>query len=64
MSDFKTRLLEEKEQLDDKISKLSPFINSDKLSGIDKIQQDLLKLQLPTMQIYSEILQQRINNLN
>jgi len=64
MSDFKTRLLEEKEQLDDKISKLFPFINSDKFTGIDKVQQDLLKLQLPTMRIYSEILQQRINNLN
>jgi hypothetical protein len=63
MSDFKTRLLEEKEQLDEKISKLEPFIGSEPFNGIDVAQQDLLIEQLDVMRNYSTILEKRIELL-
>lgn len=64
MSDFKSRLLTEKSELDEKIEKLSAFLKSDKITSIDPLQQTLLNKQLPLMQSYSEVLGQRIHLLN
>lgn len=64
MSDFKTRLVEEKQQLDEKISKLEPFISSENFPKIDQRQQELLKKQLPVMQQYSGILEERLDLLS
>lgn len=60
MSDFKSRLSIEKSELDEKIEKLSMFLNSDAVKNIDPKQQDLLADQLPAMASYSDILSQRI----
>lgn len=63
MSDFKSRLLTEKTELDEKIEKLSSFVQGEAIKSIDPRQQELLTKQLPTMQQYSEILNERISLL-
>jgi hypothetical protein len=60
MSDFKTRLFDEKRQLTERIVKLDSFIKTDNFLTIDTIQQSLLRVQLQAMETYAECLGQRI----
>jgi hypothetical protein len=60
MSDFKTRLLEEKAQLDERLEKLQAFQNSPGFQNIPAIQQALLNIQANAMATYSQILLERI----
>lgn len=60
MSDFKTRLLEEKAQLDERLEKLQAFQNSDAFQGIAAVQQTLLNVQVKAMATYSQTLLERI----
>jgi hypothetical protein len=64
MSDFKTRLLEERNQLSDRVEKLDGFLNSENSSKIDKKQKTLLGIQLPAMQAYLAVLDERISLLD
>lgn len=64
MSDFKTRLIDEKEELSVKANKLEVFLASDGVLKIDPTQLALLKAQLPAMKTYLTILQTRIDLLN
>lgn len=58
------RVKEEKADLDKKIKKLKNFLNDDeKLSYIGEEQVELLRLQLETMERYSDILWARIDDL-
>ena len=58
------KLKEEKADLDEKIRKLKAFLYDDeKLSNIGKEQVKLLRLQLETMERYSDILWARIDDL-
>ncbi|WCF56887.1 shock protein C [Bacteroides phage PhiCrAssBcn5] len=41
MSDFKTRLVEEQVQLEEKLNKLSSFILSDNFNKIDDVQKSI-----------------------
>ena len=63
MSDFKTRLQDEKLQLDEKIGKLEPFLSSEAFTKINIIQQSLLNEQLPIIKYYSNILGKRLELL-
>jgi len=63
MSDFKTRLLEEKDQLEEKVEKLEAFLQSNKSNEIDQIQLALLGIQLPAMKTYLRCLDERIVRL-
>lgn len=63
MSDFKTRLVQEKSELSDKIEKLDSFLSSENFTKIDVRQQELLKVQVHTMKSYEWVLNQRINLL-
>lgn len=63
MSDFRTRLIDEKEQLDQKIGKLNDFRMSEKISEIDQTQATLLNIQYFAMQTYSQCLLERIVRL-
>ena len=63
MSDFKTRLLEEKDQLEEKVEKLEAFLQSNKSNEIDQIQLALLGIQLPAMKTYLRCLDERIGRL-
>lgn len=64
MSDFKTRLQDEKLQLDEKIYKLEPFLSSEAFTKIDINQQSLLNEQLPIMKAYSTVLAKRLSLLD
>jgi hypothetical protein len=63
MSDFKTRLLDEKKQLDEKMEKLESFQNSANFQKIDSVQQRLLNVQFHAMATYSQCLLERITAL-
>jgi hypothetical protein len=56
MSDFKERVIVERKELEDKISKLSEFLASDKITTIPQVQFQLLKVQLKAMETYLECL--------
>ena len=64
MSDFKERLLIEKQELDEKRSKLESFQNSEKFKDIDPVQMSLLNIQSQAMASYSQCLLERIAWLN
>lgn len=63
MSDFKSRLVTEQAELKERIDKLQPYIGSEHFKTIETEQQRLLKIQLPAMKVYYEILSQRIELL-
>lgn len=60
MSTFKDRLLVEKQELDEKRSKLESFQTSDKFKDIDPVQMSLLNIQSQAMATYSQCLLERI----
>ena len=67
-TDFKTRLIDERNQLADKIKKLGDFLTkqlfiSDSVSGISEAQSDLLSIQHGIMIAYLNVLIVRINRL-
>lgn len=63
MSDFKTRLIEEQAQLEEKLNKLNEFNQSEKVNTIDPVQKDLLLVQAGAMYTYNECLKARIIRL-
>jgi hypothetical protein len=60
MTPFQLRVVEEKKNLDDKISKLTVFIAGETYASLDDQEQGRLSSQLEYMKNYSEILGQRI----
>ena len=54
------RVVEEQNELRDKITKLASFIYSTKIETVDKKQVKLLKAQLRAMEEYDEILTERL----
>jgi hypothetical protein len=64
MSDFISRLSDEKSQLDEKIAKLDAFSKSDDFNGIDNVQRGVLKIQLQAMATYSQCLDERLWRLS
>lgn len=60
MSDFRSRLLDEKQQLDERREKLEAFIGTDAYRSIPVAQQTLLNIQAPIMLAYSQVLAERI----
>ena len=63
MSDFKTRLVEEQAQLEEKLNKLNDFNQSEKVKEIDPVQKELLLVQAGAMYTYNECLKARISRL-
>lgn len=64
MSDFKTRLLEERDQLQERVIKLDAFLDSEAFETISEKQQLLLDDQLALMEDYLWILNTRIEDLD
>lgn len=60
---FRTRLINERKQLAERIEKLKAFLQSEKANEIDEVQLALLYAQLPAMRTYLTILSQRIDRL-
>ena len=63
MSDFKIRLLEERDQLLERTNKLDAFLDSDTFENISEFQANLLLLQYDHMCDYLECLNLRIEDL-
>jgi transcription termination factor NusB len=61
--EFKQRLLDEKQQLDERIGKLGSFIETETFKGLDPIDQELLRCQHSEMQPYASTLKRRIERL-
>ena len=62
MQVFQQRVVDEKVQLDDKISRLKPFLNSDKVKILVADERIRMIKQLDLMEKYSAILGERISN--
>lgn len=63
MSNFKSRLVEEQAQLEEKLNKLNEFNQSEKVNGIDPVQKSLLIIQAGAMYTYNECLKERLARL-
>jgi len=63
MNDFKTRLIEEQAQLEEKLNKLDSFIMSEKFDSIDDVQKALLQVQATAMNTYNQCLKERLERL-
>ncbi|HDU8496885.1 TPA: hypothetical protein RG419_003582 [Morganella morganii] len=61
MQPHQQRVVDEKAELDDKISKLTVFTGGDIFKSIHQEDQDLLIDQLSLMAKYSQVLQKRIS---
>jgi len=60
MEAFKVRLVNEQFELQEKINKLKPFIESENFKKVDEYQQKLLKEQVDVMDNYNQILIERL----
>ena len=63
MNDFKTRLIDEKNQLEEKLNKLDSFLVSEKVNSVDDVQKALLQVQATAMNTYLQCLKERIERL-
>ena len=63
MSDFKSRLIDEQKELEEKLNKLEGFLMSEKVSGVEDTQKALLKVQATAMNTYNQCLLERIERL-
>ncbi len=60
MQNFMSRLLDEKQQLNEKIEKLNSFLFTEAFEKIDLHQKGLLQIQVSAMETYSKCLNERI----
>lgn len=60
MEDFKTRLVQEQKELEEKLDKLNTFNESDKFQELEYAQRTLLIIQAGAMYTYNECLKARI----
>lgn len=64
MEDWQKRVINEKEELDEKLSKLSEFLDSDEFYEMEGPEVRLLWNQVELMEKYSDILAARIYYFN
>ena len=64
MEAFVERMIVEKDELQDKVTKLENFVNGEKIKELKGLEQVYLKEQLSFMRGYLSVLRQRINFYN
>lgn len=64
MESFVERMIVEKDELQDKVTKLENFVNGEKFRELKGLEQVYLKEQLKFMRGYLSVLRQRINFYN
>lgn len=64
MEAFVERMIVEKDELQDKVTKLENFVNGEKFNELKGLEQVYLKEQLSFMRGYLSVLRQRINFYN
>ena len=60
MEAYQERVVTEKTELDDKLSRLRPVVVSDKFKSLPPAEQERMERQLGLMEKYSEVLGERI----
>ena len=60
MEDYQRRVVDEKNELDEKLKALRDFMHGDIYASLDAIDQGLLMVQLVAMDNYSDVLARRI----
>ncbi len=60
LQDWQTRIIDEKRELDERMTKLDAFIQSEPFQSLPQRDQYLLQEQYEAMDRYSDILKQRI----
>ena len=60
MEDFQKRVVDEHDELAQKVARLTSFVNSDKFIKVDSMEQSRLMEQLGVMTQYMGILEERI----
>jgi hypothetical protein len=60
MNTYYSRLVVEKEELDERRENLNNFLESDRINSIDPVQMSLLNIQSMAMLTYSQVLAERI----
>lgn len=63
MSDFKSRLVAEQKELDEKLTKLNAFNSGEKVKDLSPEQQSYLLIQAGAMYTYNECLKARLQGL-
>lgn len=63
MNDFKTRLVQEQVELEEKLNKLDSFLMSEKVKDVNDVQKALLQVQATAMNTYLQCLKERIERL-
>lgn len=61
MEPHQQRVVDENKELNEKIDKLYIFMHTDKFKSLDKEEIDRLRNQFSVMNLYSQILEQRIS---
>jgi hypothetical protein len=61
MSDFISRLYDEKTELKERYEKIASFISSEDFNKIDENQKGLLRIQYRAMETYLAVLNERLN---
>ncbi|MEX6519063.1 hypothetical protein AB6N29_03630 [Fusobacterium animalis] len=64
MEAFVERMITEKDELQDRVTKLENFVNGEKFKELKGLEQVYLKEQLKFMRGYLSVLRQRINFYN
>lgn len=64
METFVERMITEKDELQDRVTKLENFVNEEKFKELKGLEQVYLKEQLKFMRGYLSVLRQRINFYN
>lgn len=64
MEAFVERMIVEKDELQDKVTKLENFVTGEKFKELKRLEQVYLKEQLKFMKGYLSVLRQRINFYN
>lgn len=64
METFVERMITEKDELQDRVTKLENFVNGEKFKELKGLEQVYLKEQLKFMRGYLSVLRQRINFYN
>lgn len=60
MQPYQQRIVEEKEELDSKLEKLGDFCNTPIFQGLDSAEQSRLNRQFLIMELYAQVLGERI----
>jgi len=60
MKPYQERVVKEKEELDDKISRLRPFVSGENFKNLPEDERERMSRQLDLMEDYSKVLSERI----